>query len=636
MAEGKATFTIALEDDASDAVDGISGALRKLQSEIKSDTRAVSEMQRALKNLKLATTPNEVAIKKLGDEIAVRKERIAAAQQQFIDLGGVFGKVGGSAKRLKQDIGGSLDKAGGALGKAGAKAKQMKLDIVGALKEISPGIGRLAEQFMKMKAGVVGVVGVVAALAYGVYRLGRAIVTATKQFAGYIVAAGNARRAELLQLEGVSRLRTLWSMAFGLGRDDAKAMQKAIDGVTRSTAINREQAVGLYTTIERAGLRGKNAQSALQGLAIVQATQGDEQVQRWLEWYRIIGLGGGAVDKLTARIKRDLGGIAKAQLLDTNVMAERLNDNLDHLWDDVDLTPYLMVRRALVDMTDQATVWGRTLRRAGESFGKPLIAAVTLGLKATERFFVGVTIGALYVEKAWLKLRGLWLKLFGKPTFDDATALWDIFVYAGIAAITLLAIPLAFIGGTFAVFGIAVFALYYAVKQTYDALKTAIGWARDYDWAALGKSIGDGIAKGIKYAFAAISDAIKWVSARAQAVFRGELKIQSPSQVFADLGKQISLGVAQGVMQSQPALADALAGLASIPPITGAPGGPVPPLGGALGGPTTNVNIREIVINTDEKSLADAGGMAELANQLKRELERAMLDLAISMGAQPA
>lgn len=267
---------------------------------------------------------------------------------------------------------------------------------------------------------------------------------------------------------------------------------------------------------------------------------------------------------------------------------------------------------------------------------QPLIDATVVALTALKRLWQGGVIGALLIEKAWLKVRGLFLRTFGKPVFDDLSSNLDAFVYAGIGAVFLLAIPLGIVAAFLGVIALGLYAIYYGVRETAKAFKEVGGWISSFftetDWSGIGTGIGNGIADGIMAAGQAVFDAVGWVARKAQQVFRTALQIQSPSKVFSDLGKQLSLGLALGVTTAAPNVDKSIAGLIGQIPTT--PGGAAPTATGrAPGGVVNNIRVETIEVYTDEKTLTSAGGMAALTASLKREMEKALLDLAISMGA---
>jgi len=89
----------------------------------------------------------------------------------------------------------------------------------------------------------------------------------------------------------------------------------------------------------------------------------------------------------------------------------------------------------------------------------------------------------------------------------------------------------------------------------------------------LGKSLADGLAKGILDGGAAVVSAMKDVVSRAIAAAKALIKPGSPSKVFAELGFSVSTGLAAGVEGGQSRVSAAMAGMVNPADIAAAASG---------------------------------------------------------------
>jgi hypothetical protein len=91
------TFAIKLDTDA-DSTEDAAKVLEKLREQIDGDTTALRQMQAAMKAMQGAATVDVAVFKRLRDEINAKKVAIGGANQEFIKLGGTFGKVAKQAE----------------------------------------------------------------------------------------------------------------------------------------------------------------------------------------------------------------------------------------------------------------------------------------------------------------------------------------------------------------------------------------------------------------------------------------------------------------------------------------------------------------------------------------------------------
>lgn len=599
MAENVATYTINIDSNADDAATSASDALRQLKRAIDADTKAIGQLNAAMRNLKAAGKQGGAEYAAASEAVAKLRARAGSAQAEYVKLGGTFRRGTAQAQGFFEKL------------RAGVDAT-------------NPALNGFADSLGKLGAVLTGPIGAITAMVVGVGALATATALATKRLVEFAVASANARRSELLRLEGMVRMRTVLGIGLGLQRDNAAALQESIDRVAASTATGRDALIGYATGLERAGLRGKNLTSALEGLAIVSATQSEEQVAYWKRWYQIQALSGASVAKITARIKRELGGIAKKQLLDLNVQAVHFHENLKHLFDGVNIDPFLTGVRRIVDMFGKTALVGKTLRDLFTRLAPTITKVGDYGVKYLTKWIYIAVKAALKLENVFLRMQLGWrnaspfrtfaasaLRATGNGALADAVAppppkpKQAVFVAP--------AKPQATID---------------RARRNYDLNRTALSTARA-GAATIGLQIGAGVIGGIGAMEGPMRKATAAIAAAAQREFKTQLQIKSPSKVFAALGEQIPLGIARGILQREDVVHRAMAALIALPAKVPMLGAAAASAGPAVAGGGVTIET----INVYAGAGADAGS---LARDFKRELERALTDVASQLGVAPA
>lgn len=608
-------FGIELDDQVSDPADQAARALQNLQRRIDDDTSAIAQMNRAMKNLKAATTPNIAEITKLQEAITAKRNDVAAATTKMIEQGGSLVKLrshAGSAARGIKDL------------------HHGEVELLDVAKQLPGAFGqgaRAAESFGSKLGG--GTLAAIVAITTAIVALVVATYKAVKAFGDFANKQADLRRAELLHLQGVVRLRTAYTYGLVRARDSAEGLQTAIDQVSGSVAIGRDEVVSYATQLQRLGLRGENFKSALAGIAQVASVQGSEQAGYWAQWYQMIALTGGSVQALTRRLDREFGPIARARMLELGVQTEKLHENIAILFSGIKQEPLLRARQQLYALVSQSTVWGQSLKRILTNAMAPYNRLTELALLATKRFFQGVIIGAIKVETGFWKLAIVWRKTFGKSSLGDVTKAFNLFVYAGIGALLLIAAVAVVIGGVFALFGALTYAWFKILEFFYDITVDWFKQLADYDWESLGKAVGNGILEGLKSTWGAVTSVVEGLAADIARTFRQALRIQSPSGVFADLAMEIPRGIALGIKRGTPELDATVRHLVSIPREASSPAQDVQSINGSTrdGNRSVNVEVGELHVHADRNTDAAAVGHA-----IKRELEALLHGVATQLG----
>jgi len=636
-----ATFRIEAIDDVSEPVESAAKALEGLQGQIAKDTRALSELQKALKNLRGAANPNIAEITKLESILGKTKQRLAENQQQALNLGQRFGaakKSSGSFKDKLRELADAVKKP--KTEEAGAGATSFK-DKLAELSKVASGVPGPMGSVLSTALRWVSVAGsarlVTLALGGAVIALGVAALKAASHLTEFAIAAANARRNELLQLEAVTKLRTVYATTFRLGQDKAEDLQATIDKVSASVSISREEVAGYTMQLEKAGVRGKNMAPALQAVAMAASGFGKEQADRTLAWSASLALTGGNVQRLADRVKSQIGGVVSKQMLSLEVQQRKLAESQQALFSGIDIKPYLLAKKGLADLVSQSTNSGAVMKRVLSGIAGPFIGITTAVLRGAKIMFQELIIFALKFENKWLDFRlaikggGRDLgkifanigKLVASAWLDAAVGLAKFaFNFAVWAVKTMFRVSLV-VQKAFWEFGPQLIKIVPGlIYGVFEALYQA--WATT-EWKALGVSLVDGLIDGVKSMGDALWQALKELAASAVTGFKTTLFIQSPSKVFADLGAQIPAGVTVGVKAGTPAAQSSVEDMIT-PPAT-APGGAARALGG--GGPTVNITTLQVTVGKG----ASADDARPVAMAIKRELETILQGLAVQMGA---
>lgn len=601
----RASFTIELRDETSAPAQDAAGALEALKKKIQADTAALREMQAALRAMKGATGAAGDAAKALKDRIDAQKAGLAAAQAQYVRLGGAFGRASPGARSLL-----------GHLGELGDQIRGL------------PGpLGALGGRLSALASPAALAAGAIALLIGGLAALVAVTASATAALLRYGVAQADARRSELLRLEGLTSLRT-W---YGLAAGSATELQAAIDRVNDATGVGRGPLEQYTAQLHRMGLRGENLTQALEGMAIVGAVQGDRWARRFAGMAAGAARTGRSVRALADDVRARLGGIAARRMLSLDVQAQRLRDSFQRLFGDLRIEGFLGALNEMTRMFSQSTATGRALKAIVEALFNPLLDAIGGAAPLVRRFFQGMVIGALQLTIVILRL-ALWLR----RTFGDSEILRGIrgldaglvalgigagvfFVIAGLGAVVIGALAATFgvlVGTTVAAVA-AFFWIRDAIASVIARVQQLVEQIRATDFSALGRALADGIVRGLQSGANRVTQAVRGLAAQARGALESALGIASPSRVFAELGVQIPAGLAQGVERGAGAAQDAIDGMVGPPAL-------------AAGGTTTHVSI-EGGIHVH----AQSGDQArQIAESIREQLAEVLEGLGVSIGAE--
>lgn len=604
-AAARSEFAISLKDETSGSARTAGQALVDLRSQIDADMKALRQMQAAMRALKGGTVTNVAAFRELRDRIAAQKASISSAQARFIELGGTFGDVAKSAEGTTSGLGSILSVAERMPGPLGS--------LVGRVSSLSSLLAGGA-----IAAGILAIVAALTALA-------AAAAAATAALLRYGIAQSDARRSELLHLEGLTMIRRMYGLAAG----SATELQQAIDRASASSALGRSQIGGYAQMLYRAGLRGDGLSEALDAASVAGSALGERWGRRMAGMAAGIARAGGDVHAFAERVRSQFGGLAARQALSLGVQIEKLHENINRLFDGLELEGFLRGLHEITDLFSQNTASGRALKAIFEGLFQPMLGALGTLAPLARRFFQGLVIGALLVTIALQRLGGWMRRTFGDSEILGGMTAQRLALLAGVVAIGALTIGLVAAGAAAAmlVVSIAMIAApFVAAVAAVGALGVAIGAAiatiQATDWSALGQRIIDGLVGGIRSGIARVTSAVRDVATAAQSALRTALGIHSPSRVFASLGLQVSRGLEEGVDSGAGGVDRAVGDVVQVPSAPGAG-----PRRSPAASSARSITIEELHVH------GASGEPSDIAEAIYRELARLLEGSSIEMGA---
>lgn len=442
-------------------------ALERLDKELRNATKDLNSMQQSLKRLKQGGYENSQQAKDLTAQIAATQQRIAKADALYRSLGGDAAKLARQNRSAAKSFETLLKEAAKTSGAIGALAKTMLV--------INERLGAKGG-----KGAVARALALAAAMAY----LTTKTVQATKALYRYGVAQADARRTELLALEGMTKRRNFWRIQAG----NAQEMQQSIDRVSSSVALSRDAIASYQQQLYRAGLRAKNLDQALLGVSMTASALGPEEASWFAYVAGATARAGGNIEKLTNTVRNRLGGIVSKQMSSLTVQTQKLQESFAALFADLPIEPLLKAKREFNELFSQSTESGKALKALLGDLLTPLIRASTVARRTLKTFFQGVILGLLEVEGAILDVLVWWKRTFGLPIFKFKTDSKIVFEAARLAVKGFLVL-VVLMSASLAVFAIKIAPLAIGAiwKLTYAINFMGLRWAAVAGkWLAVG------------------------------------------------------------------------------------------------------------------------------------------------------
>ena len=537
-----AQFGIEVVDDTASGITSSVSGLKNLKGQLEADEAALRNVQKAMKNLNMGSVVNVQQFKHLKEEAAKLKIQIGANQAKYLQLGGSMRTTGKDSKTLADQLKAGLLQAQGPVG------------------EMSGGFAKLASQL-----GKAGVVGAAILAAAAIIAVGVAAGVAFANIEKFALGAADARRSELLMLEGLRQIPT-WNIFTGRSAmQAADQIQSGIDRVAGSSALMRGDIYDIATSLQRMGIHGTKA---LQAVADAQSAAGDKgkaYAMQLIQWYR---MSGSSAEAAAAVIEGKFGKIARKQALSFGTQMAKLKENVTYLFSGIKIEGFLTGLKSVTDLFSQNTVTGQQLKRLLESIFGPFFGSAEKGFPILKKLIEKAVGWVLDLKYAFIELQ-IWLYEIGavkwwkehevgaKLISGALLTLKTTLVLIGSAMLTI-ASSVAVLMAPFTLLGAVSYAAFSAI---WEAAK----WLINLDWAGIGSAVIHGIADGITSAASFLWNAIKNVASGSLKLFRQVLGIHSPSVVFKTQGRMIGAGAAAGIRASAPEVHAATRSMISIP-----------------------------------------------------------------------
>jgi hypothetical protein len=636
MGSGEETARFAFEVDPSGVQSGSTAAvssLEDLQDSLEADKQAVKDLQEAIRLLRGATSASAGTIDQMKTRLAAAKNTMAGTAAQII-------KMDGSLVKTKKTIKGITAKSGGGLPEV--------ISMTGR----APGpLGAMARSASGLSAtlGSAGVAGAAivagAALAAIPIAVGAAIGALSKLALGF----RDVRREEMIQLEGMTRIRYWWGSIPGKASD----VQSAIDKVSDSTATSREKISEYAHELYRAGLRGGALESMLEATSMKFSIQGQAAADRFKGMAFGANMLGYSVKKMADTAKARLQDLNARQVIGFSVQIRKLKDNLPRLFDSVKIDGFLGGLRKVTALFSTSTITGQGLQSAigrifsiilggsgksGDVF-KVMVQGMVLGMLRLSNTMKLLQIRWLQVKKGFRGMTGK--ELFGTGMTTAAIfekALWGVF-HASVGVTLAVGSVAAIMYGTWKAGSLLSGLLRAFAADTWNlvsGVSGAVSWVMNpigalgnlaatvansfrKNWSKGGKAIVQGIIDGIKSDFESAKNAIVELGGNLKKWFEGALGIRSPSRAFRVSARNIPRGAALGITDDQDKPRIAARNMVTPANITraGQTGASI------RGGNVIRVDVGGILIQTSADNVKDA--MGDIESQVAAIFERASL-----------
>lgn len=629
MADKTSTYTVKVKGDAGSAKEA-ADELSRLRDQINGAKANVQTYSQALRNLRGSSDEVKGAKEALKAKIEAEKNAISAATVAALKQGVNLDELASKERKVTTEA----NKLAQATKKVAAETKEGAEAQAGLAKglELAGGpMGDLVKKVQGLSGDVskantgMSMLGLAAGAAVtAIVAVGAAVGSLVIELGKFIFLSANAARTAFLQ-------RQAWTGT----EASARALGNQIDALSAKVATPKEKlselSGQLVKTFSGTMMSGQGIVDTFNAVAQASEAMGDDagrNLQGILERGKQFGrvqinpfeLQGSGVSRddiataLASRMKigvdqarqalaqgrvkvddaakaiRDavekrFGEINGSKLLDVDVQIEKFKTTLAGLAKNVNLQPLLKDLDKIFSLFDPTkSVTGVAIKQLIELLGRGLVGALDSSTPAVVTFFETMVLLSLRAGIAFFKVRNFIRDMIpedARKKLAEMSGQLEIArpaAYALAAGVGVLAANLALAAVAMGALLAPFFILPKITKLTEDKVKGT-------DWAAIGKSIPEGITTGLLSGVEMLKTGAMKLADAVKNAFTGALQIHSPSKVFEDYGRQTTEGYSRGVDSGSQGAQTSVDAMAPSAPKA---------RGGARGGPvsvTVNLNI---------------------------------------------
>ena len=445
------------------------------------------------------------AVDSLLDAVAAKEGRLDELREKLESSGDAAGGAAGKFEQATGETEGAASLGSGALRAMGTEFRM----LAGPAGAAGGRVFQFANALMKLPPMVAIAVAALAMLA--------AAVVASIAFFAKGVSASDAYRNELLKLAGASK----GNMAA------ASELQSAVTAVASASALSRDKVADLAGQLAHAGLSGGEMKRALEAAAIASSAGGEQMASDFIKAAEAAHKTGGSVDALSAKMKKELGGVAAAQALSFGVQIDKLKENLTGLFSGADITPLLTAMHALLSIFDQTTATGQAMRAAIGSAIETIIGVVLRAATMMVKLYIAVKSNSVVWFILTSAVKGIAI------VFGLIAAVIGIVV----AGLGLLVSPIFILVGAIGSF---IGAIVGGISSLFSYLAAVPGRIKsslsDFSLADVGSQMISGLISGIASMGSALIGSLTNLVSSGIKAAKSALGISSPSRVFASIG----------------------------------------------------------------------------------------------------
>ena len=564
MAEEVTKLGLDFEADTSDVVRA-TGELEAMRTAVLGAFSELKDLQNIMRNLKVnknAASPD--IIKKIGDEISLKKVELAERQKRFLLAGG---------KSLKPAKKPPIPKP----------AAEETLGVLAKYGNVITGI----------KSGID-----MAASAF------QALGALAKSVLSTVVGMAAEAQKEFLMLEGFSkRTRFMGLGGFGFKNESADIMKSVVDSVAGGVALARGKVVDLAKRLETMGLRGENLRLAVEGAAISAAAVGDTEANFFMQRVAAANMLGHSIKDMASIAQDKFGDLNERLLLTPDMLKTKFRESFLAIFGKINLSPMLREIKAFIDEFQEGSALATALSGAFNSLFKGGGRQAKGFGETFSNMVKDIMIVGLKLQIMWIRMRIAVKKTFGE--FSIVKAAKTIFVGFGAAvsgvAMGMLAIAAAAAAALAPILAIASMFVIVADTVREEFGKLNLG---DLSFKA-GADFVLGIIKGIGSKVASLAATIKDLGVNAISEFKDSIGSRSPAKKLVEPGASMPQGAELGVKRDAPKLQKAVNEMVTIPKgFGGGAGGSGGVLGGATSGGFGGRIMLEVSLVSTEGGLA--------------------------------